>query len=986
MATLDLLAEIDQSLNVECHTIPMPEECGKILHKYRFKVLHANIRSVQRNFDSFLVVFQRLNIPFDAIVFSECWINELSIIKQIEGYKCYNSTKFINKSGGVIIYLNNKWSGNVTEPEIDDANSLMVEVPNAFTLVALYRSPSFTNPDRFISSLGKIISPINRNSCTIVLGDTNINILADDDNSSAYLDTFAASNLISSINSPTHCLSCIDHLFVPTTTRAEAVICPVDLTDHSLIMAGFSVNNYRTNPLKRSRLKIDFEGLSLAAKQIDWSDIINRPSLEDVVSNFSSHLSDLVSNNSRFVQVSHKKFCIKPWMTPGLIRCSKHKDKLHSEAKKYPNDEPKKIVYTRYRNFYISLLRKLKADYERNELNNSRNIPRKLWNCINRISHRPLKKNCDSPQDLLKVKNNVKDSLDECNKYFTSVGQDLANSILKKLNESHESLTAKVKMRTPPSPLNSFFISPTDESELKNLINSLKTDSSPGLDNISNKIIKSVAHIISEPLAAIFNKSIETGVFPSSWKNAAVIPIYKDGSRDSPSNYRPISLLGCIPKLLEKIINKRLVSYIESNGMLSSRQFGFRQGKGTEDAVTLLTNIISTSLDSGQCCIGVFLDLSKAFDSISVPILLKKLESYGIRGNVLQWFTSYLTDRQQCVRIGEHTSDFRAISFGVPQGSILGPTLFLLYMNDITSLQLQNADILCYADDTVLIFHDKSWQSVHRRAEDGMMIVADWLNSNLLSLNTKKTKFLCFHKTSATAPHTIQAMKLHSTCRRSLSQDNICNCDSVERSGTIRYLGVILDDKLTFKDHIAAMSKRVRKIIYVMRNLRDVIDGQTLKSVYMALCQSVLGYCIRAWGGAASSILISLERAQRAVLKVALRKPIRYPTCALFSEAGVLSVRRLFYLRVAINTHTLVLNSNFYTEMLNKRIFRLPHATVKTSFAQRFGGFLFPYIYNKLMKLCDFKYCTTHEAKALLSRTLLHWDYDESESFIRIKR
>lgn len=219
---------------------------------------------------------------------------------------------------------------------------------------------------------------------------------------------------------------------------------------------------------------------------------------------------------------------------------------------------------------------------------------------------------------------------------------------------------------------------------------------------------------------------------------AAVIPIYKNGAKDDPCNYRPISLLGGYSKLLERVVNKRLTKYLEKNSLLSDRQFGFRQGKSTEDAVTLLTDMVVTHLDQGRSCVGVFLDLAKAFDTVSIPILLRKLSALGIRGLSLNWFSSYLSGRKQCVQIGNQSSDLRSVVFGVPQGSILGPSLFISYIHDIMSIKLENIAIVCYAVDTAILFYGISWHDVYLSVVTGLHKLQKWLNNNILRLKPQK--------------------------------------------------------------------------------------------------------------------------------------------------------------------------------------------------------------------------------------------------------
>jgi hypothetical protein len=282
------------------------------------------------------------------------------------------------------------------------------------------------------------------------------------------------------------------------------------------------------------------------------------------------------------------------------------------------------------------------------------------------------------------------------------------------------------------------------------------------------------------------------------WKVATVVPIHKGGDKSCPGNYHPISLLSSMSKILENIVNNQLINFLESEHLLSPRQFGFRKNRSTEQAATLLVDLVSSYLDRGEACVGIFLDLARAFDTVSIPILLKKLELLGIRGIAWDWFKSYLANRRQCVRFGALISDPVPISFGEPQGSILGPTLFLIYLNDMISLPIRQAEIICYAD-TVLLCRDVSWEQCFAAAESGLSVIGKWLADNLLSLNIYKTSYICFHKTASSAPSSRPDLKL------------VCNssgCDMVGNCTTVKYLGITLDEKLNFKKHIEVVSER----------------------------------------------------------------------------------------------------------------------------------------------------------------------------------
>lgn len=393
----------------------------------------------------------------------------------------------------------------------------------------------------------------------------------------------------------------------------------------------------------------------------------------------------------------------------------------------------------------------------------------------------------------------------------------------------------------------------------------------------------------------------------------------------------------------------------------------------------LLTNTVSNALDLNKCCLGVFLDLAKAFDTVSAPILLQKLHSIGVRGLTHDWFLSYLSGRNQVVRVGSECSDAMPVEFGLPQGSILGPTLFLLYLSDISNIPLGSGETICYADDTAIIFQSTSWEQVYEATEQGMAKIYDWLERNLLTLNIDKTKYVAFHKTRASQPPSSRPLKLPTCSMPSF----VSACRAINRAVCIKYLGVILDEHLSFKDHISSVSARTRKIIYIMRCLRNSAEKRTLFFVYKALCQSLLIYCIRVWGGANKTVMIDLERSQRAVLKVMQHKPSRYGTDLLYSECRVMRVRQLFILRATTAMHSATLRSQNYEQLIRKRVYKIYVPAVRTTFSNRLPLFLLPYIYNAVCRnIPQIKNMSSQEAKRTTESWLRTIDYEKTEQIL----
>lgn len=780
----------------------------------------------------------------------------------------------------------------------------------------------------------------------LVVGDINIDTLSPE--SDEYLCLLTEHGFEQAITKPTRKNACLDHISVKSNVSAIGIVCESDITDHKIVIAGLGSKVTKKNSVKFRNL-LNYEAVLEEMKQTDWAAVLNQSDTNIAATNFITILDKAITINSKTVKVSKSQSVIEPWMTTGLLRCARHRDKLHSKQKKEPNNEVLKLIYTRYRNFYKKLIRNIKNEYEKDQLHSNIKNPKMLWKSIKNICNFKTKNN--NATDLTTIHNDPVESLNITNRYFASVGQNLAREIIRKTNTTEDELATNMKGKEPPE---SLFLEPTDPHEIISIINNLKTGSAPGLDGITPLLLKTIKNAIAEPLAHIFNLSIGNGVFPTAWKISAITPIFKDGTRNAPENYRPISLLSVISKLLEKVVNKRLVKFVESHGLLSPRQFGFRHNKSTEDAVILLSELVATYLDSGNSCIGVFLDLAKAFDTVSTKILLKKLQYFGIRGLSHDWFKSYLTNREQLIKIESVKSATLPVNYGVPQGSILGPTLFLLYMNDIHDLNnnMINAEIICYADDTAIIFKGRNWEDTYNSTEMGMVAINDWLANNLLTINHKKTKYLCFHKTAASQPNIPNHIKIH-TCK--LTQILDCNCQSIDRTNSIKYLGVILDQNLNFKEHTLSLANRIRKTAAILKKLRNSAEPFLLTRVYLAICQSIASYCIPVWGSAAKTTLIIPERAQRCVLKVMHKKNFRFPTQTLYKEAKVLTIRQLFILRLCLSTHKKVLTSDLYDQLCKKRVFKMPSLYVNTSFGQRFGAYIRSHIY--IIMVCMLHYC-----------------------------
>ena len=459
------------------------------------------------------------------------------------------------------------------------------------------------------------------------------------------------------------------------------------------------------------------------------------------------------------------------------------------------------------------------------------------------------------------------------NNYFTNVGP----SIEKKIPKSKKPFSSYLGEANPSN----IILNPCDAEEINDIISSFGASKASGPYSIPTNLLKEFSNHFSVPISIIINKSLNEGIFPQSLKIALVCAIFKKGDKTSCANYRPISLLSNISKIYERVMYNRIERFLNDSNIIYEYQYGFRKKYSTNHALLSIVEKIRTSLDNKQFACGVFVDLQKAFDTVDHKILLSKLSHYGIKGLANKWLGSYLTNRSQSVNLNGVTSDEQKITCGVPQGSILGPLLFTIYINDMHKA-FNKCLVHHFADDTNLLFTDKDPESIRKTLNSELQELVEWLRANRLSLNVAKTEFIVFKPPR-------KSLKKRITLR--LDQKTIFE------STKIKYLGLLLDSRLTWKPHIDELAKKLSRAIGLLYKIRNFSSKTILRSLYFGIFHSHLTYGLPVWGyGASEQLMEKIQILQKKALRVITSSAYHAHSRPIMKDTKILSLTDQRYL------------------------------------------------------------------------------------------
>lgn len=777
--------------------------------------------------------------------------------------KPFRKDNMSNGGGGIIVYVRNGLNvKRRIDLETNDISCIWLEIlpqkGKSFLIGNMYRPPN--SKIEFNDRFENFIDTVSQEGKEfILLGDFNKNLLPDhvDIEWENFTTSLGLSQLICDPTRVTETSNTlIDHIYTNAVENiSKAHVCQTTISDHYAIFGSRKLNNcIKTNTHQtityRSFKNFDENAFKADLQEVPWETVERFDNIDEAVDVWNSMFLEIVNKHAPMKSHRIKRKYQPEWLTPEILDCMKQRNKYKINGKM---DEYK---YTR--NKVSSMIDEAKNEVYKNKIEEGKDDPRSIWKIFRQFGTSNKTNEKDDINIIAddNIISNDQDIANIFNEFFVNIAANLREPL------KHSDF-AELKHHIG-SKLNRdicFDIPLTSCSFVCKYLSTLDVSKATGLDCIGPRLLTKAPQILAPGLTFIINKSLTTGKFPSLWKQAKVNPIFKAGSKQDVNNYRPISILPTLSKIIEKWVNKNLMKYLNQHDLLHQRQSGFRSCHSTETALIALADSWLRAINEGELVGCVLVDFRKAFDLVDHKLLLEKLRLYKLSNLCLSWFKSYLTNRSQQVVINGNSSKSDDVLYGVPQGSILGPLLFLMFINDLPlTLKHANISVDLYADDTTIHCNEKDKALLEMKLQRALDALKMWCLENGMIINLEKTHLMFI----------MSRQKRNTLTDNSLSL--VLNGLNLQMTSNEKILGVHFDENLIWNNHFKHVSSKISSYLWLLYHIRSFLSVEHRLLFYNAYIKPHLEYCCVVWGNSSNYNIQLMEKLQRRACKNILGK------------------------------------------------------------------------------------------------------------------
>lgn len=913
---------------------------SKINHQ-NFKellIIHLNIRSLRKYWNEINIQLKDHIKTIDILIFTEIAIPENeNVLYNIQGFKSTFLNRTKKKGGGIVIYMKEHLQGEIVQKEQNKiSNHELIHAKlqlngKKWNVLAIYRPPN-TNKILFINEMQNVIKKIHGKENIILVGDINIDTNEICDlQVNRYEEIMASEGMENCIFANTReqiingklTVSRIDHIYVRVEgSKVDASVIKTYTTDHYTIAVNIEIESNSDGDFitenNQNNIRYKEKQVQTALSELKWE---GETKMDDPIQIYNSVCNKFtkVYNKCRQIKCTPGKIrSNKCWITKELIDNIKIRDRAFKRWKSNPTKVEYKNIYTNLRNKLNKEIKSQKMKFQVEKIGSCQNNMKKMWKEINTIIGKKEVGNIDvTIRNFLGKKFNLGD-------IRTAFVNEFSTGIENMIHKCDILVSDNGKIEHNSINNVSIYIPKINEANVEKIISNMKPSKSPGIDLIRTQDLKYCKHLIAPMLANLINVSIKKGIIPNKLKTSILRPIYKGGVHTQYKNYRPIAILPAVEKIMESYVSSKLNKYLATYNVINENQHGFQRGKSTVSLLENFTDYINGKLNTNKLILALFIDLKKAFDTINHQILITRLDNIGIRGNILNWFKNYLNNRTITVMIDKTCSETKEINVGIPQGSILGPILYTIYVNPVFE-HIKNSKMYMYADDTALIFAHNEQHIANDIIQDDFNTFQRWIHDNKLIINEKKTKLLCIR----TPKKKVEALcvKCHSdNCLHNRTYiNNNCACPVLEEVNHFKYLGIYIDNKFNWNKQVEDIANKLRACAAQFYKLQYILDFKNLLIVYNALVKSILQYAIQCYGSCSMTNTIKIERIHNIIVKRILSRNYKN------EETNILPFNKLYKYKMIVEYY-------YQKELMRK---------VEHGYMTRNTNYCVPITYNK---------------------------------------